>query len=134
MNLGANVRFDCANGGCVTMVGNATGLSEVGVTDGWAYWDDLHVNAQADLTLDVSGTHFVKARVETRQGATVMLFGITSREPNGRADIRVTGLQPETWYRIQFDGALAACDGGRTHAATGTVGELQFNNVVIPYE
>ena len=31
MNLGANVAFDCSNGGTVTMVGKATSLTRVGV-------------------------------------------------------------------------------------------------------
>ena len=31
MNLGANVAFDCSNGGTVTMVGKATSLTRMGV-------------------------------------------------------------------------------------------------------
>jgi hypothetical protein len=31
MNLGANVAFDCSNGGTVTMVGEATSLTRVDV-------------------------------------------------------------------------------------------------------
>jgi len=134
MNLGANVAFDCSNGGTVTMVGKATSLTRVGVEDGWSYYDDLYLNATADLSLDISGSHFVESSVTTRSGATVLLFGIKSRQPNGTADIGVTGLVPGEWYRLQFDGEIAQSGGGQAHARATPAGELQFNNAVIPHD
>ncbi|AGC34301.1 hypothetical protein HCTV-15_gp32 [Haloarcula virus HCTV-15] len=134
MKLGANVEFECSNGGSIRMVGNATDLGEIGTDEGWAFYDDLYINTNTALTLDLSGVNFVQALLETRDGATVMMFGIQSREPNGTADIRLTGLLPETWYRLQFDGALAETASGRSHGQSTPSGELQFNEVSIPNE
>lgn len=132
--LGSGVVFYTGNGGTVRMIGTSQHLNEVRLENSFAAFDDLHINPNVDVTLDISDGLDVNGTVKHVTGDPVMHFSLASRVPNGTADILLTGLQPEEWYRLQFDGVLAECSGGRAHGQTDTDGKIQFNSVVIPYE
>ena len=130
--LEKSVEFTGTNGGTITMLGTADDLMKVGIEDGYAVYDDFGVNPSADMTLNVSGEYVVTGSVEHTTGDPVMTFSLTSREPNGTADIRLIGLQPEGWYRLRLGGQLAKTAGGRAHGQASVDGELIFIGVNIP--
>lgn len=134
ISLGAGIRFDCSNGGTVQMIGTAADLHEVGLIDGWAFYDDFYLNPYVDMTLDVSGSYGVSGMVEHLTGDSIMSFNLSSREPNGRADVRIEGLKPEGWYRLQFYGSLVQTAGGQSHGQTTDSGIIEFMEVSIPNE
>lgn len=133
ITLGNGVVFETSNGGSLQMLGIAD-LSEFGFEDGAAYYDDVRFNPYADMTLNVADDHTVTAAVQHTTGDPVVTFGLTSREPNGTTDVRVEGLKPEAWYRLEFDGVLAATDSGRAHDQASSDGVLEFSGVVVPNE
>lgn len=130
--LGSGVQFECGNGGTITLLNESKPLSDLGMADGWAYYDDLYIDATANLTLDISGDADVTGTIDYINGHTVVKFGLTSREPNGTADIRVENLKPNSWYRLEFDGRPAKLAHGHAHGKTSQSGTLQFNGAYIP--
>lgn len=116
------------------MIDDANLSRSYGIESGWVFYDDLHIDPYVDMTLDLSDSRNVTASVQHITGDSIMSFGITSRAPNGKCDFRVDGLKPDSYYRLQFDGALTECAGGFTHAKTTPDGQLRFNEVVIPNE
>lgn len=131
--LEAPIDFEASNGGVVTVYRDSEELERFGVENGWAVWNDLHINPSVDMTLDISEDYDTTAKIEHLTGDAVLTFSLTSRQPNGLADIRIEGLKPRAWYRLRFDNLLAETDsGGVAHGQTTDDGILQFNNVVIP--
>lgn len=132
VGLGSGVDFVCSNGGTVTMVGTARRLFAFGIDNGYAYYDDLYVNAHDDVTLNVGTGYDVRGTVEHAAGETIMAFNLTSRTPGGRADIRLVGLSPHEWYRLRFDGIIAKTPAGTAHATADANGVLEFAETEIP--
>lgn len=132
--LESGVVFETGSGGTLLMLGDAHQLSEFGVNDGFAFYEDFFIDAAVDMTLDISEGYDVTGSLQHVTGDPVMTFALISTAPNGTADIRFTGLKSEAWYRLQFDGVLAQCDGGRAHGQSSSDGIIQFNSVVIPNE
>lgn len=134
LSFGDNLTFECSNGGLIKLIGydGETQLEDRGGADGFAYFDDLHLNAYNDMVLNVDGDYNVKATVQHLTGDAILDFELHSIEAGGTVDVKVTGLKPNSWYRLQFNGILAACDGGRAHGKTGDSGMIQFNGVEIP--
>lgn len=130
--LGPNVTFACSNGGTVTMIDTAHHLTEFGLDDGWAVYDDLYVNPTVPTTLNISDSYDVEATVTHLTGDPVIRFRLISRQPNGTADIKLTGLKPNGWYRLQFDGVLAKTASGRAHDQASSDGVLTFTDVHLP--
>lgn len=133
--VGDDVEFECSNGGVLKIIGDEEKieLSRFGA-DGFAYYDDLHLDAYNDMMVDVRGDYHIEGSIEHVTGDSIMTFGLSSLEPNGKVDVKLTGLHPDAWYRLHFGGVLAACEGGRAHGATNKRGELTFNKVEIPNE
>lgn len=130
--LGTGVTFSSGNGGTITTIGDTHALREYGVTtDGWVYFDDLSFNATHDMSLDLRGK-LTTAKITHDTGDEVFTFGLTSRVPNGRCDIRGVGLPAKQWYRLQFDGQLARTSAGYAHGTTGISDTIQFNGVHVP--
>jgi len=132
--LGNNVTFECSNGGIITVVSDdgEADLNRFGDDGIFAYYDDLHIDAYNDMTVNVDGD--TQGTVKHVTGDAVMKFGISSQEPNGKIDVKLSNLRPNAWYRLRFNGVLAACDGGRAHGRTNEHGLLDFNEVEIPNE
>jgi hypothetical protein len=126
------VTFTTSNGGEVRMVGTGRGLDEVGWAGGYAYYDDLYVDPSVPVTLDISEEYDTTATVQHITGDPVVRFRLISRQTNGTADIKLTGLQPDGWYRLQFNGVLAKTASGRAHGHASDGGELVFTNVELP--
>lgn len=131
-----HVEFACSNGGTIRIIGDdgSTDLNRFGVDGTFAYYDDLHINAHNDMIVDVDGEYHAQGSVQHVTGDAVMWFNLTCNEPEGKADIKLTGLQANAWYRLEFGGLLARCDGGRAHGQTNDFGRLTFNGVIIPNE
>lgn len=131
-----NTKFECSNGGVITILSitEETDLSRFGVDGSFAYYDDLHLDAHNDMVVNVGGEYHVKGTVQHVTGDAIMRFNLSSREPNGKVDVKLSGLQDGSWYRLRFGGVLAACDGGRAHGRTNEEGKLTFNKVEIPNE
>lgn len=135
IDLSGPVQFDCTNGGSVTVISSGGKLDEVGVSaDGFAFWNDLYVNAAVPASIQVGDAYDTHATVQHVTGDPVLTFNLVSQQPNGTADIRVEGLKPEAWYRLQFNGELAKTTAGRAHSPTGADGTIQWNGVNIPDE
>lgn len=135
IDLSGPVQFDTTNGGSVTVISSGGKLDEVGVaTDGFAFWNDLYVNSDVPASIQVGDGYDTRATVEHLTGDPVLTFNLVSQQPNGTADIRVEGLKPEAWYRLQFNGELAKTAAGRAHGPTGQNGAIQWNGVRIPNE
>jgi hypothetical protein len=136
-SVGNNVTFECSNGGVLTIVGEdyQTDLQRFGVDGTFAYYDDLHIDAYNDMKVEVGGDdNHVTGTVQHVTGDAVMSFRIESREPNGEIDVKLSSLKPGSWYRLRFNGSLAACNGGRAHGRTNQHGVLHFNGVKVPNE
>jgi hypothetical protein len=133
MKLSTGITFGTSNGGTVRTVGVGE-FTEFGLTDdGFAFYDDLAVNPSIPVTLTTTSPRYnVEGTIEHLTGETVMRFRLLSRQPNGRADIRLSGLKSESWYRLQFDGVLAKTESGRAHAQSSPNGLVQFNGVHLP--
>lgn len=137
LEVGDGVTFSCGNGGIIKIIGDDGSTdfeSDVGSDGEFSFYDDLHINSYNDIILDVDGEYHVQGSVKHLTGNEVMRFNISSLEPNGKADFRLSGLKPDSWYRLRFDGRLAACLGGRAHGRTNEAGILTFNEVKIPNE
>lgn len=134
--LGNNATFNCSNGGTIRVIGHngSTDLNRFGVDGTFAYYDDLHINAHSAMTLDVDEEYNATGTVQHVTGDPVMRFDLISNEAGGKADFKLTNLQPNAWYRLRFSGILAACDGGRAHGKTNDFGRLDFTGVNIPNE
>lgn len=134
VELGQGATFSCENGGTITMIGTADSLGEFGLSSsGWAFYDDLYFNPYNDVTITLEN-HRTQTTLKHVSGDVVASFGMTSRVPNGKADIEVRGLAPNEWYRFEFGRVLAKTDGGRAHAQASRNGELIFSGVFIPNE
>jgi hypothetical protein len=135
-SLGRDVEFECSNGGVITVLSEdgEVDLSRFGSNDTFAYYDDLHLNAYNDMTINLDEPYDVQGSVKHVTGDAVMRFNLSSLEPNGTVDVKLSGLSPENWYRLRFGGNLAACEGGRAHGKTNEEGLLTFNKVEIPNE
>lgn len=132
ISIGSAINYSCTNGGTITIYVPFDTASHTGIsTSGAAYYDDLHINAYDDMTLNLAD-HNPKASVQHLTGDVIVNFDLTSRVPNGRADIEVKNLKPDSWYRLTFDGVLASTDGGFAHGKSGPSGELVFAGVRIP--
>lgn len=130
--LGNGVTFTCGKGGELTLVADTVELGEYGVTDdGWVYFDDLHFNTAVDMSLNLSGSK-TKATINHLTGDEVFTFDLTSRVPDGRCDVKATGLPAGEWYRLQFGGKLARTTSGYAHETTGHSNTIQFNGVNVP--
>lgn len=116
------------------MVGDATDLNEFGIENGWAYYNDFYINAYSDMTFDISESYNVTGTVRHLTGDSIMSFSLSSRSPNGTADVRIEGLSGEAWYRLQFSGSLANTPSGQSHGETTKNGVIQFMEVSIPNE
>ena len=137
LSVGDESTFECGNGGVIKTIGveGSTSLkSRFGTDEEFSYFDDLHLNAYNDMAVNVDEDYHVEATVKHLTGDAVMKFKITSLEPNGETDVRLTGLKPNAWYRLRFDGQLAACEAGRAHGQTNEHGLLTFKKVEIPNE
>lgn len=129
------VEFECGSGGSVSILSSASSLGEVGVNyDGFAYWDDLYIDTATPMSLFIGPGYNTKATVQHLTGDPILHFDIISQQPNGTADIEVRNLQPEAWYRLQFDGSLAKTASGRAHGQTDKYGIIQWKGVNIPDE
>jgi hypothetical protein len=128
------VEFECSNGGTLRIIGDdgETDLSRFGSDGEFAYYNDLHIDAHNDMTVDVDGEYHAKGSVQHVTGDAVMWFNLISNEAGGKADFKLTGLQPNAWYRLHFSGVLALCDSGRAHGKTNDLGRLDFTGVIIP--
>ena len=129
------IEFECSNGGILTIYGGDYGdtdLDRFGDDGTFAYYDDLHINAHNDMTVDVDGEYHAQGSVQHVTGDAVMRFDLVSNEPGGKADFKITGLQPDAWYRLRFSGVLALTDNGRAHGKTNDFGRLDFIGVIIP--
>ena len=137
LKAGDEITFECGNGGVIKTIG-VGGDTEVesrfGIDGEYSYFDDLHLNAYNDMVVNVDEDYHVEGTVQHLTGDAVMKFKLSSLEPNGKTDVRLTGLKPDSWYRLRFDGRLAACEGGRAHGKTNTHGLLTFKKVEIPNE
>jgi len=135
-SVGNYVDFQCSNGGVLTIVGDKdeSVLEKFGVDGTFAYYDDLHIDSYNDMKIEVGDQNHVKGTVEHVTGDEVMRFHIHSFEPNGKIDVKLSSLKPFSWYRLQFNGVLAACDGGRAHGKTNEHGIMTFNKVEVPNE
>lgn len=132
--LGSGVEFETIGGGTITMIGRADHLRKTGVTsNGWAFYDDLYLNVHNDFSLNISDRQ-TAGMLRHITGDVIIQFHLTSRVPNGTADIEVRGLAPEEWYRLEFNTVLAKTDGGRAHGQASVNGELVFYGVHIPNE
>lgn len=137
LEIGDGVTFSCGNGGIIKIIGDSGSTefsSRAGTESEFSYYDDLHINAYNDIVLDVAGEYHVEGSVKHLTGDEIMRFNISSIEPNSKADFRLTGLSPNSWYRLRFDGRLATCLGGRAHGRTNERGILTFQEVEIPNE
>jgi len=137
LKIGGGVTFSCGNGGVVKIIGDDDSTefhSEVGSDEEFSFYDDLYLNSYNDIIIDVDGEYHVQGSVKHLTGNEVMRFNISPLEPNSKADFRLTGLTPHSWYRLRFNGVLAACLGGRAHGRTDEGGILTFNEVKIPNE
>jgi hypothetical protein len=136
IHVGDNVEYECGNGGVITIIGvdGETDLNRTGDDDSYAYYDDLHIDAHNDMVVNVDEDYHVEGSVKHVTGDAVMRFQLSSREPNGEVDVKLTGLSQNAWYRLRFNGVLASCDGGRAHGKTNEQGILRFNGVKIPNE
>ncbi|SEL17113.1 hypothetical protein [Haloferax larsenii] len=133
-SLSPAVNFETDNGGTLKMVGLTNDLTEYGVTnDGWAFFDDLYFNAYSEATLNVAD-HHTQTQVTHIGGKVAASFRLVSLVPNGKADIRVRGLTPNEWYRLEFGGVMAETDSGVAHGRTDGQGEIIFTAVSIPNE
>jgi hypothetical protein len=134
--LSDGTTFECSNGGVITVQddGVMTELERFGDDGEFAYYDDLHLDSYNDLFIDVSADYNVKGTVKHLTGDQIMTFQLSSREPNGKVDVKLTGLQENAWYRLRLGGALAACEGGRATGKTNERGILHFIKVEIPNE
>lgn len=125
--------FECSNGGVIKAIGeDHSELERFGDDGVFAYFDDLHLDAYNDMVVDVRDDYHVSGSVRHVTGDEVMRFHLSSMEPNGKVDMKLSGLQPDAWYRVRFNGSLAKCAGGRAHGQTNEHGILDFNEVVIP--
>ncbi len=131
IGLGTGSVFKCGNGGNIKTIDNSD-LSVFGIENGWVYWNDLYLNSYNDMTLDVSDSYNINGTVEHITGDPVFNFGLTASRPNGKTDVRISGLKPNAPYRLLFDGVLAKCSTGRAHTKTNDSGILRLNEVVIP--
>lgn len=132
--VGNQVQFECNNGGVITAVGYESELTNFGVDGEFAYYDDLHIDSYNDMKINVGDQNHVSGTVKHVTGDEVMKFHIKSREPNGKMDVKLSSLRGFSWYRLQFNGVLAACKGGRAHGKTNSRGVLTFNKVEVPNE
>lgn len=132
--VGDHVEFECSNGGVLTIIGDEgeTDLSRFGVDGQFAYYDDLHIDAYNDMIVDVDAEYHVRGTVQHVTGDPVMRFNLISNQPRGKADFKITNLQPNAWYRLQFGGVLARTSSGRAHGKTNDLGRLDFTGVIIP--
>jgi hypothetical protein len=131
------VTFQCSNGGVINVISEFDDSqleNRTGADGEFAYYDDLHLNAYNDMVVNVDGDYHVEGSVKHVTGDAVMRFNLSSLEPNGKVDVKLSGLSPESWYRLRFGGNLAACEGGRAHGKTNEEGLLTFNKVEIPNE
>lgn len=132
IEIGANIDYECSNGGIITIYVPSDVDVQTGMTaDGYAYYDDLYINAHDDMTLNLAH-HNVSASVQHLTGEKIIEFDITSRVPNGRADIMAKNLKPDAWYRLTFESVLATTDGGFAHGNAGANGEIGWIGVRIP--
>lgn len=133
-NVSDGVEFECSNGGILEIRGDdgGTDLDRFGADGTFAYYDDLHIDAHHDMTVNLDGEYHSQGSVQHVTGDAVMWFRLISNQPNGKADFKLTGLQPNAWYRLHFAGVLAKCDGGRAHGKTNDFGRLDFTGVIIP--
>lgn len=132
VEFSSTVSFDTASGGTVHMLSTAE-VERIGIENGFAQYDDLGVDAHVDTSLDIGRDDSdVTGSVKHVAGDTVFEFHIVSQQPNGRADLRLHGLQPEAWFRLEFNGVLAATAAGRAHGQASLDGVLQFNGVKLP--
>ena len=137
LQVGDETTFKCSNGGIIKAVGFRGGTSvesRFGTDGEFSYFDDLHLNPYNDMVVNVDEDYHVEGTVQHLTGDAVMKFKLSSLEPNGQTDVRLTGLKPDSWYRLRFDGRLAACEGGRAHGKTNDHGLLTFKKVEIPNE
>jgi hypothetical protein len=137
LEISSGLSFLCGNGGVIKTIsedGNTELQAQTGADDEFAYYDDLHLNAYNDMVVNVDGDYHVEGSVKHVTGDSVMHFNLSSLEPNGKVDVKLSGLSPESWYRLRFGGNLAACEGGRAHGKTNEEGLLTFNKVEIPNE
>lgn len=133
VELSGPVVFETASGGSLRVIDRGDDFTTFGLTaDGFAFWDDLAIDATVPMTLQVGDSYDAQAKVTHLTGDPVLRFDLTSRQPNGVADVRLTGLKPEAWYRLQFDGALAKTATGRAHGQTDATGVITFTGVTIP--
>ena len=114
------------------MIGNADDLNVFGIESGYAFYNDLYFNPYNDMTLDVSGGYETLGSLKHITGDPIMTFNLSSREPNGKCDIRAEGLKSEEWYRLQFGGNLVETPGGMSHGETGEDGVIEFTEASIP--
>lgn len=132
IGLGRQVEFETSNGGKLLMVGIADSLIRTGITeDGWAFYDDLHINPHNEAILNVSDRH-TSGTLRHITGDVIIQFNLSSRVVNGKTDVYVEDLAPYEWYRLEFDTVLAKTDSGRAHGQASKNGELIFTNVHIP--
>ena len=77
MNLGANVAFDCSNGGTVTMVGKATSLTRVGVErHTGSYTATISIDNSAKQVDIVNGVGELQITTDKNVGAVVNVRAI----------------------------------------------------------
>lgn len=134
VSIGDNVEFECSNGGVLQIIGDdgSTNYEKVGSDGSFAYYDDLYINSYNDMTVDVDGEYHTQGTVQHVTGEPVMWFNLISNEPNGKADFSLTGLQPGSWYRLEFGGVIAKTASGRAHGRANDFGRVDFTEVVVP--
>ena len=137
LNVEHETTFQCGNGGVVRLIGfdkGSTISSQFGCGEEYCYFDDLHINAYNDLVVSVEGEYNTEASVQHLTGDSILRFSLSSLEPNGKADLKITGLQDYSWYRLRLGGKLASSGDSRAHGETDGNGMLVFNEVKIPNE
>jgi hypothetical protein len=134
IELGSGVEVQTSNGGSVTMYGTAEDLTHIGFEDGYAFWNDVYVDPSVPMFANISDHYNVSATLKHVTGDPIVHFSIISQQPNGTADFRFTGLQPDAWYRLQFNGVLASTAGGKAHGNSGSDGIIEFPGVEVPTE
>lgn len=137
MIINTGIKYNCNNGGSIRLIENSDEIQATGVDNGFAFFNDVYINAYNKLSVNVNGD--MNAELQYEGGETVIKFNIRSRVNGGKADIQFKNLAEDKWYRLLFNGELAKMDNSSTHMKSNfkksdEKGTITFNGVMIPDE
>lgn len=130
MKITNNVTYRSGQGGLISIDGDTTEATLTGVSGDWVWWNDLHIQSDKDLQVDLTSGD-VHSTTKHIAGSSVISFGVESPSSTPHFDVQITGLKPNSWYRLEINGIRKFCDSGVTEGRSNDDGILFFSTIEL---